>query len=114
MGIPMNRRGFLTGMGALLATTALVKPAAPAVEVMTNTMGPGDVSWVSARSLLDDLMKIQPFHDDHIIGWPSVPLHRGEIGEYLGITFTEERPTLEARDLDVARDVRRFRRWASR
>lgn len=38
----MNRRGFLQGMGALLATSAMVRPAAPAaVPTLLDHPNPG-------------------------------------------------------------------------
>lgn len=41
----MNRRGFLTGLGALLATSALVKPAAPVIEAVTSAV-PNVTYWL--------------------------------------------------------------------
>lgn len=38
----VNRRGFIRGLGALLATTALVRPALPTMEAATAA-GPEEV-----------------------------------------------------------------------
>lgn len=47
----IDRRGFLTGLGALLTTSALVKPALPVIETMTSTV-PHAASWLGSDQFI--------------------------------------------------------------
>lgn len=93
MASEVNRRGFLTGLGVLLATTALVRPAAPVIEAVTNAALPGSVPPMAGemyvvicdpwqRSLYEEIMALPPQIGD--ITFP------GTIGEYLGFKFVDE------------------------
>lgn len=42
----MNRRGFIKGLGALLATTAIVRPALPEPEAVTNAIAEEELATV--------------------------------------------------------------------
>lgn len=44
----MNRRGFLQGLGALLATSAMVRPAAPIADVAWSTEPFKAAGWINS------------------------------------------------------------------
>lgn len=99
----MNRRGFLTGLGALLATTALVKPAPAPIWTIPPGVPPlpnGDY-YVSIchpwqKAFLQELMDYPLENIDDLI----LP---GRLGEYLGITFIEDWPHTDAPFFDTRR-----------
>lgn len=87
----MNRRDFLKGLGALLATTAIVKPAhfawidACDTEIMAAADGYSYVTispW--QKCFYEQLVAYRwSLPDDYVAPF------KGEIGQYLGIKFAE-------------------------
>lgn len=86
----IDRRGFLLG------TTALVKPALPAIEAVTSAVDvagadytaywltDGDFYALRSESEPESLFKV--LRDSKYDG----PIFKGEIGRWLGITFIED------------------------
>lgn len=98
----MHRRGFLKGLGALLATSAMVKPAAADVFFAVDTATAGadaSVFWLSDDHLIQivsptqwsDLMTAK--RDTSAMLMPM-----GYIGEWKGFEFIET-PALTHREM---------------
>lgn len=85
-----SRRGFLTGLGALLATTALVKVPAVVAEPMTCMVNiPNRIYFLNQ----DNLFVLSPSHWRDLAEWTSIDYGKtrmaGHLGEYHGMRFVD-------------------------
>lgn len=99
----MNRRRFIKGLGALLATSAMVRPPAPEIEAVTNNVWPDSVppfrindaefyvSYAHPRDI-EDLRRPWGLADRLLSPMPKT--FEGYVGEYLNFHI-EENPQIE-------------------
>jgi hypothetical protein len=83
----LSRRGFIRGLGALLATTAIVPPPPIEIEAVTNNVIPGsaeEMYWLGPNRMLV-LVSQNLWRDLHEFSDPTWPMERPFLSDPLGL-----------------------------